>query len=374
MKDDIKRIGILISVLFCAVILCACPLNIFSKKPEQETETSETTETTVATTASSVTVPSESATSETEAETKPLTDEEALSAFTNYLYFKVKNLQAILDEGKYPCTWGIASSSKNKVMIMYKSHTGALLRYHIDRNSGKTYVTSYSVESNSYYRTKETLNVRDYIDKKPTPTPYVIKPSGKDNAKPTEKPVVKVLNAVDKTSVIGGSKHPYKIPRVSISNKNTESINKKMKSDLSKYATKGSNAREITYSYHISGKLVSILVHITDCKDFHKYKAYNISVASGKQVKNKTVVKLAGWSSSKFLSRVKTTYKNFGGGPSAPATAAAKCVKANKKKATYKYVEPYVAKNGHLCFIGYVYYSGGQGDRVFDATAKKCIA
>ena len=307
-----------------------------------------------------------------------LKDEDVLEGFENYLHFKIKDLDEILSEGKKPCTWGIASSDKNEIMIMFKSHTGSLLRYHVNRNTGKTYVTSYSVEYNDYFRTKETLNIRDYLDKKPTPTPYAIKPSDNTTAETSAKPKVKISNAVSKTATVGGAKLPYKIPKVTITGKNTDAANKKMKSDLGKYDLKGSSARSITYSYHTSSKLISILVHISDndSTTVDTYKVYNIAVSSGKIVGDSTAVKLAGSSTKKFFAKVKDTYKKFGGGSGAPSSFAKTAQKQNLKRLSYKYLNPYVSKNGHLCFIGYVSYYGGaeKGYRVFDATSKKLIA
>ena len=55
---------------------------------------------------------------------------------------------------------------------------------------------------------------------------------------------------------------------------------------------------------------------------------------------------------------------------------AKKAQKKNLKRVSYKYLAPYVSKNGHLCFIGYVNYYGGaeKGYRLFDATSKKFLA
>lgn len=369
-----KRFRQALLVFFCAVLLCACSPVPVSKPQESSEQTTTVSQVKTADTPDFSEMIPESVPSETEP-AKPLTDEEAMTGFTNYLYFKIKNLQKILDEDKIPCTWGIASSDKNEIMIMFRSNTGALLRYHINRKTGKTYVTQYTVETNSFYRTRETLNVREYINKKPTPTPYAIKPSTTNpTKKPTSKPKVKVSTAVDKTSIIGGKKRPYKIPKVSISGRNTNAANKKIKNELSKYNLKGANAREITYSYHVTDKLVSILVHIsnTDTDSYNNYKVYNIAISSGKLVKDSKVVKLYGISNKKFYSMVKRTFKFYRGGSSVPDSDAKKIIKANLKRVSYKYVEPYIGKNGNLCFVGVVKCYGGSGTAIvlFDAERK----
>lgn len=376
------RIRLTVPVVLCAILLCACSVTPFGKSPESSASEETGTETTAVQTKDKDDTPEyselirESVPEETEP-VKPLTDEEAMTGFTNYLYFKIKNLQTILDEDKLPCTWGIASSNKDEIMIMFKSHTGALLRYHVNRNTGKTYVTQYAVQTNSYYRTKETLNVREYIDKKPTPTPYAIKPSNSKAATAAPKPKVKVSNAVSKTVSISGHKYSYKIPKVSITGKNTNAANKKIKSQLSKYSYKGSNAREIVYSYHVTGKLVSILVRISDHKanSFPVYMAYNIAISSGNLVKDRDVVRLSGKTDKQFYSMLKDTFKNYKGGSSVPAADAKKIINTNLKRVSYQYADPYIGKNGHLCFVAYVACYGGKGAayKPFDAVTHKPI-
>lgn len=379
--ENMKHSRLTVLVVLFALILSACSSKPSGKDPKNSEGSSESGTGTTVVLANKSTEPPEfselipeSSPRETEPP-KPLTDEEALSGFENYLYFKIKNLQKILDEDKVPCTWGIASSNKKEIMIMFRSNTGALLRYHINRNTGKTYVTQYAIQSNSYYRTRETLNIRDYLNRRPTPTPYVIKPKGKATPKPAQKTVVKVSAAVSKTSVISGKKYAYKIPKVSITGKNTDAVNKKMRNELGRYATRGSGAREIVYSYHITKRLVSILVRISDHgKDSrYGYKVYNISISSGKYVKDESVVKLAGSTNRKFKAAVKATFKKYKGGSSVPAAEAKKIIKTNLKRVSYRYVEPYVGKNGHLCFLGSVACHGGSGSATipFDASKKR---
>lgn len=194
---------------------------------------------------------------------------------------------------------------------------------------------------------------------------------------PVPKPKVKVTNAVSKTFKNGGTKYKYQIPKVTISGKNTSAANKKMKKQLSKYSYKGSEPYAMKYRYFINNKIVSILVDIQnavydadmDCI------AYNISVKTGKLIKDKAVLKLCGVSSKKFFKMVRSTYKKIGGIWTKTGSEAKKCVKRNLKRVSFKHIDPYLGANGHLCFVGYVSYCGGMGEGniSFDAVKKKVV-
>ena len=191
---------------------------------------------------------------------------------------------------------------------------------------------------------------------------------------PVPKPKVKVTNAVSKTFKNGGTKYKYQIPKVTISGKSTSAANKKIKKQLIKYSYKGSEPYAMKYRYFINNKIVSILVHIQnavydadmDCI------AYNISVKTGKLIKDKAVLKLCGISSKKFFKMVKSTYKKVGGIWLKTGSEAKKCVKRNLKRVSFKHIDPYLGANGHLCFVGYVSYWGGMGEGniSFDAVKK----
>ncbi len=49
--------------------------------------------------------------------------------------------------------------------MLFRSYTGAEVRYHIDRAAGETYVTEFvSGITEKEERTDETFNIRDYLD------------------------------------------------------------------------------------------------------------------------------------------------------------------------------------------------------------------
>ena len=60
---------------------------------------------------------------------EPVEDELALSIIRNYCLSENPDLQQIVDAGEYPVYWEIASSDEQQVVILYRSYTGALVRY-----------------------------------------------------------------------------------------------------------------------------------------------------------------------------------------------------------------------------------------------------
>lgn len=191
----------------------------------------------------------------------------------------------------------------------------------------------------------------------------------------TPAPKATVTSQVKKTFKKDGTNYKYEIPKVTIPGKNTSAVNKKIKKALSKYSYKGSEPYAMKYTYYVNSKIVSILVNVYDTEiDHSEYYAYNISVKTGKLIKDKEVLKLYGVSSKKFLSTVKSTYKK-GGYWAGKGSEAKKNIKKSLKKVSYKYLDPYVGSNGHLCFLGYVYYYGGAGEGYirFDAVKKKQV-
>ena len=80
---------------------------------------------------------------ERDAEGTPVEDELALSIIQNYCLTQNPDLQGIVDAGEYPVSWEIESSDGQQVVILFRSYTGALVRYYIDRATGDTYVTEF---------------------------------------------------------------------------------------------------------------------------------------------------------------------------------------------------------------------------------------
>ena len=93
-----------------------------------------------------------------------ISDEQALSAIKNYCLKNNPDLESVMNSQDAPVYWDISSSDDKEIVVLFRSYTGALVRYYIDRGSGATYVTEY-VEgiTPEEERTDESFNVRDYL-------------------------------------------------------------------------------------------------------------------------------------------------------------------------------------------------------------------
>ncbi len=70
----------------------------------------------------------------------------------------------MVNAGEYPIFWEIAAADEQQVVVLFRSYTGAEVRYYIDRASGEAYVTEFVPGiTPEEQRTEESLNVRDYL-------------------------------------------------------------------------------------------------------------------------------------------------------------------------------------------------------------------
>lgn len=93
-----------------------------------------------------------------------LSDEQALSAIRNYCFTMNPSLKDIVNAGEYPTYWEISSSDEQETVVLFRSYTGAQVRYYIDRITGDTCVTEYVPGiTPEEQRTEESFNVRDYL-------------------------------------------------------------------------------------------------------------------------------------------------------------------------------------------------------------------
>lgn len=96
--------------------------------------------------------------------TATLSDEVALSAVRQHCLDANPDLESIVNAGEYPVTWEIAASDEKEIVVLFRSYTGAELRYHVDRISGETYVTEFvSGITSAEQPSEERMNVWDYL-------------------------------------------------------------------------------------------------------------------------------------------------------------------------------------------------------------------
>lgn len=93
-----------------------------------------------------------------------LTNEQALSAITNYLndVYDLENYK-----GEAPCYWDIDKelSNDDTAVVYWRSYTAAHVYFYIDRVSGDTYVMGSAPGSDKKEKTEETFNAREYLNR-----------------------------------------------------------------------------------------------------------------------------------------------------------------------------------------------------------------
>lgn len=92
------------------------------------------------------------------------TDEQLLAAIKNYCCEMNPTLDDIANAGEYPVYWEIVSSDEHEAVVLFRSYTGAQVRYYIDRATGETYVTEFVPGiTTEEQRTGESFNVKEYF-------------------------------------------------------------------------------------------------------------------------------------------------------------------------------------------------------------------
>ncbi len=94
-----------------------------------------------------------------------LTEEQALEAVKNYCYINNPDLKDMEESGSYTIYWESAANGENEAVVLFRSYTGAEIRYYVDLSTGVTYVTELVpgiIDEET--KTDESLNVRDYLN------------------------------------------------------------------------------------------------------------------------------------------------------------------------------------------------------------------
>ena len=95
---------------------------------------------------------------------RTLSDGQALSAVRRYCCAVDPNLEEIVNAGEYEVYWEVASGDARETTVLYRSYTGAQMRFYIDRVTGEAYVTEFVPGiTPEEVRTEESLNVWDWV-------------------------------------------------------------------------------------------------------------------------------------------------------------------------------------------------------------------
>ena len=87
-----------------------------------------------------------------------------MNAIKNYCFIKNPDLKNMADSNEYTIYWDVSTNASNEIVVMYRSYTGAQIRYYIEPVSGEAYVTEFVQGiTDGEQRTEESLNVRDYL-------------------------------------------------------------------------------------------------------------------------------------------------------------------------------------------------------------------
>ena len=101
---------------------------------------------------------------QSESKSDTLTEDQALEAIKKYCFNKDPNLKEMTDSSEYNIYWDVTTNASNEIVVLYRSYTGAQIRYYIDPVSGETYVTELVPGIiDEEQRTEESLNVSDYL-------------------------------------------------------------------------------------------------------------------------------------------------------------------------------------------------------------------
>ena len=101
---------------------------------------------------------------QSESRSDALTEDQALNAIKNYCFIKNPDLKNMAESDEYTIYWDVTTNDANEIVVLYRSYTGAQIRYYIDPVSGAAYVTEFVQGiTDGEQRSEESLNVREYL-------------------------------------------------------------------------------------------------------------------------------------------------------------------------------------------------------------------
>ena len=101
---------------------------------------------------------------EVETESEVISDDQALEAIRAYCIEAIPDLKDMEGSEDFTTYWQVESSSEEQIVVLFRSYTGAQVRYYINPTSGETYVTEFVQGiTEEEEETGETFNIKNYI-------------------------------------------------------------------------------------------------------------------------------------------------------------------------------------------------------------------
>lgn len=101
---------------------------------------------------------------ETADATAPITEEQAAEAIRNYCISENPELAEMVESEDNMAYWDASTTDAGEICVLYRSYTGALIRYYVNPETGDTYVTEQVPGIiDEEQKTDETLNLRDLM-------------------------------------------------------------------------------------------------------------------------------------------------------------------------------------------------------------------
>ena len=103
-------------------------------------------------------------TTSVQTDSEALSEDQALDAIKNYCFTNNPELKNMASSDEYTIYWNVTSNTANEIVVLFRSYTGAQIRYYIDPVSGAAYTTELDPGIiDEEQRTEESFNVKDYM-------------------------------------------------------------------------------------------------------------------------------------------------------------------------------------------------------------------
>ena len=94
-----------------------------------------------------------------------ITNDQALEAIKNYCYINNPDLESLSKSEDVTVYFDVSTSDAGEIVVLYRSYTGAQIRYYVNPTSGDVYVTELVPGIiDDEQKTDETFNIRDYMN------------------------------------------------------------------------------------------------------------------------------------------------------------------------------------------------------------------